>query len=242
MQYLIYLFLALVALITIVLIERRKRNVINTVQLEKIRQSAVIVYAGFGVVGLFITSASLVHNVSQVDIMKSIAAAIIICWVVILVVYYAWAIYFYNINLGWSDDKWGRHRAKQSMGDGNAPTPNENPHGEETLGLPPGTVRGTIALTLTITALALVLASISDESVLNNNSVLADQFEFLKDAFLMMIAFYFGAKSLDLLKQKDVPATVATPAPDTSTKIEMKLDEKDQREIEKNFVVKGAEG
>jgi len=80
-----------------------------------------------------------------------------------LICYYVWALYFYNINLGWSDDKWTRFRGQKEDASDTTAAPNENPHSEETLGLPPGTVRGTIALTLLVGGLALTIAT--DNSV-----------------------------------------------------------------------------
>lgn len=134
------------------------------------------------------------------------AASIIISWIMVLIIYYIWAIYFYNINLGWDDEDWERvrsHKDKHDLGPGQiSDEPMSNPHAEETLGLPPGTVRGTIALSLLIAGLAVIIASFQLNSSYASNENVVDNFEFFKNAFLMMIAFYFGNKSLEVLNNK----------------------------------------
>ena len=72
-----------------------------------------------------------------------------------------------------------------------------NTNKDETLGLPPGTIRGTLALTLLMGALAMTISALGMENTLEENTFLVDNFNFLKTAFLMMIAFYFGNKSLE---------------------------------------------
>ncbi|HEV8514098.1 MAG TPA: hypothetical protein VGQ59_12515, partial [Cyclobacteriaceae bacterium] len=212
--------LTLMAIIAItgilIYIRRIKSNVpLTEVQKSKQQQGQIILYSSLAILVLFLVVGTVVTVMSSNNFLKNLSATIIICWLVILVAYYAWAIYFYNINLGWSDDKWDRHRIKQEIDpSGSGPTPNENPNSEETMGLPPGTVRGTLALTLLVTAIALVVGSLGEESVIKTNSVLADHFEFVKNAFLMMIAFYFGTKGLDALKSDSAqPLNPNPPAP-----------------------------
>jgi hypothetical protein len=43
------------------------------------------------------------------------------------------------------------------------------------------------------------------------SQVFVDNLEFIKTGFLMMIAFYFGAKSLDILRKTNMSATVSQP-------------------------------
>jgi len=131
----------------------------------------------------------------------NLAASIILSWVLILILYYVWAIYFYNINLGWTDKDWQDHETKILV-EGTPSEPKANPNLVETLGLPPGTVRGTIALSVIVGGMAMLIASLAMPGRLSQNEFLVDHFEFLKTAFLMVIAFYFGTKSLELLKDK----------------------------------------
>lgn len=131
----------------------------------------------------------------------NLAAALVMSWLLVLVLYYVWAIYFYNINLGWTDDDWAKSAAQRKT-EGIAKEPDDNPNKEETLGLPPGTVRGTIALSILVGGLAMVIASFSMRDRLNQNEFFIDNFEFFKTAFLMVVAFYFGNKSLDFLKYR----------------------------------------
>ena len=147
----------------------------------------------------------------------------------ILVAYYAWAIYFYNINFGITDKDWDDIETSRNTRN-KIEEPVENPNSEETFGLPPGTVRGTIALTLLVGTLAMVLISFGKESVVKDNEVFVDNFDFFKTAFLMMIAFYFGQKSLEYLQSNS----------NTKKNNELKPDEK---VVDKpNFVQDGAQG
>lgn len=146
--------------------------------------------------------------------LKNLAVTLIISWVIILVIYYIWAIYFYNLNYGWSDKDWEEAEAKKAL-DPYADTgePLHNPNENQTLGLPPGTVRGTLAMSLMIGGLSMTIIAISMPETLDENEFFVDNFDFLKSAFLMMIAFYFGNKSLESLSggTKTVGAQMATP-------------------------------
>ena len=89
------------------------------------------------------------------------ALGLMILWFGILVAYYAWAVYFYNINLGLTNEDWAEIREKRlhtpEITDG---IPTENPNINETLGLPKGTVRGSLALTLMVAAMAMTIAAL----------------------------------------------------------------------------------
>ncbi len=131
------------------------------------------------------------------------ALGLMILWFGILVAYYAWAVYFYNINLGLTNEDWAEIREKRlhtpEITDG---IPTENPNINETLGLPKGTVRGSLALTLMVAAMAMTIAALGMDSTVKENTLIVDNFDFIKTAFLMMIAFYFGHKSLELIGYK----------------------------------------
>jgi Ca2+/Na+ antiporter len=177
----------------------------------------VAVYAALSFIFLMFLIATLLGLLGLREPYLNFAVTIIISWIVILLAYYAWALYFYNVNYGWSEEDWKRFRKeKQSNPEVMEEEPLENPHKEETLGLPPGTVRGTIALTLLVGALSLSIAALSFDDRIRENELLIDHFDFLKQAFLMMIAFYFGTKSLEIL-QGDHPKTEnATKVTDTN--------------------------
>lgn len=133
----------------------------------------------------------------------AIAAAIVVSWILILAGYYSWAIYFYNINMGWTDQDWKEQDIKR-LANPNEAEPVNNPNQEETLGLPPGTVRGTIALSVLVGGLAMLIASLAMPGKYSQNEFLVDNFEYIKTAFLMVIAFYFGSKSLEFIDRKRV--------------------------------------
>src|SRR5690606_29030490 len=77
-----------------------------------------------------------------------------------------------------------------------------NPYRSQTFGLPPGTVRGMIAFTLLIGGMSLLIVSFGTEYTGAELALVRQQFEFFETAFLMMIAFYFGDKSLKYLKSR----------------------------------------
>ncbi len=131
------------------------------------------------------------------------ALGLMIIWFGILVAYYAWAVYFYNINLGLTNEDWAEIREKKLHSPESADNaPAENPNINETLGLPTGTVRGSLALTLMVAAMAMTIAALGMDTTVKENTFIVDNFDFIKTAFLMMIAFYFGHKSLELIGYK----------------------------------------
>jgi|GEM_PF-1001646 len=132
-----------------------------------------------------------------------LAAAIIVAWLLMLTLYYVWAIYFYNINQGWTDKDWEDQENKVLVA-GTASEPDGNPNAGESLGLPPGTIRATIALSVLVGGMAMMIASLAMSDRLLQNEFLVDHFEFIKTAFIMVIAFYFGSKSLETLTRKQV--------------------------------------
>jgi len=131
-------------------------------------------------------------------IYKAIAIDIILLWIGVLIGYYTWAIFFYNINLGLTNEDWAEIRQKDQNGE-ITNVRDKNPHENDTLGLPDGTIRGTLALSLAVGALALLIASFGIDNTMPLNQLFVDTFDFFKTAFLMMIAFYFGNKSLQYL-------------------------------------------
>lgn len=144
-----------------------------------------------------------IFNGGGEELYKHIALLILLVWFAALSAYYAWAIYFYNINLGLTNESWAELREKNKhTPDTNSTSTIKNPHADETLGLPKGTIRGTLALTLLIGGLAMTIAALDMKNSISEDTFLVDNFDFFKTAFLMMIAFYFGNKSLEMIGYK----------------------------------------
>lgn len=76
----------------------------------------------------------------------------------------------------------------------------ENPYKDETLGLPRGTLRGVLTLTLLIVVVILVCTSMVVEP-------LRGGFDSLVDAFQVMLAFYFGSKIMHHVTDTDKKKT-----------------------------------
>lgn len=150
---------------------------------------------------------------------SSLSLCIIIIWIMVLVGYLAWAVYFYNINMGLTDEDWKEIRERKAAGK-EFVEPDENPNSQQTLGLPPGTIRGVLALSLLFGAMAMMVASLGFDNQVEENKFFVDNFEFFKTAFLMMIAFYFGEKSLKHFGNKEGEAKLKSPEVNVETEIE----------------------
>jgi hypothetical protein len=169
-----------------------------------------------------------------IPVYEKLALIVILAWVALLIAYYAWQIYFYNYNYGKSSAFWKRF-VELSMADDRKSeaqlykefaAPDKNPFQDQTFGLPPGTVRGTMALTVLVGGLCLLILAIGG-SDLFNQPAFERQLNFFEQAFLMVIAFYFGTKGFEIMQQEQTkrmavrmdkpagkkPAAVAAPSP-----------------------------
>lgn len=148
--------------------------------------------------------------------------SIILIWFGIIVGYLAWAVYFYNINMGLTEGDWDKiTQAKENNllnfgQETSTDEPTRNPYLDQTFGLPPGTVRGAIALTLLFCAIGMMIFSMGQTGN-TDSQFLQDNLEFFKTAFLMMIAFYFGSRSLEYLRERWKRPTDAAQEEKTST-------------------------
>lgn len=143
------------------------------------------------------------------NIFKALGILISVLWLCILLAYFFWAIFHYNIFYGKTKKFWDKvidARERYAQGLEVKPSeleaPIENPYRGQTFGLPKGTVRGMIAFTLLFGAITLLLVSMGADSSLGRDSFFWDHFEFFETAFLMMIAFYFGSHSLKYLQNR----------------------------------------
>lgn len=168
-------------------------------------------------------------NTGDEAVFKAIGLGIITLWACIFLSYFIWAVYYYNINLGMTDEEWNKiYQAKEDKSNGNFYSqedidaePEYNPYKDETFGMPNGTVRGMIAFSLLFGAIAMLVVSFGMSNEIDPNSFFWDQYEFFKTAFLMMIAFYFGSRSLQYLRPSGAPAPInpgstSSPSPSAS--------------------------
>jgi len=157
------------------------------------------------------------------QVYKAICFGMIMVWVCIFICYFIWAVYFYNLNYGFSQKVWNKiEAAKENRSNGFDynqadidQEPKDNPYKNETFGLPAGTVRGMIAFTLLFGSIAMLIVSFGMKNEIQANGFFIDQFDFFKTAFLMMIAFYFGNHSLKYLKPipNEKPEDLVPPKP-----------------------------
>lgn len=136
---------------------------------------------------------------------------IIVVWIAVFMIYFVWSVYHYNINFGITDGEWKEiYKAKREarefgmdLPSSGVREPTYNPYRSQTFGLPPGTVRGMIAFTLLFGGISLLISSMGNSEVDPNLLQLRiQQFEFFETAFLMMIAFYFGDRSLRYFRDR----------------------------------------
>ncbi|GGF30683.1 N-acetylmuramidase domain-containing protein [Echinicola rosea] len=141
---------------------------------------------------------------------RIVGLLITVIWIAVFMIYFVWSVYFYNINYGLTDEEWEKIAKAKEMSayglqevEAGIAEPLYNPYRSQTFGLPPGTVRGMIAFTLLIGGMSLLISSYGMDYVSNAEMALrAKQFEFFETAFLMMIAFYFGDRSLKYLRDR----------------------------------------
>ena len=169
--------------------------------------SKSMIYMIIGYVLLLIIIGAFVVLLGDEMFFKHIGATIIISWIVVLLGYLVWAIYFYNVNYGWQEQDWIDYKKKKDLGLTDVKAPDRNPHERDSLGLPPGTIRGAIALTILVGGLAVTIKALSYPEEYEGDTLIIDHFEFFKEAFLMVIAFYFGTKGLEIIQGKEKKET-----------------------------------
>ncbi len=147
-------------------------------------------------------------------IYQVVSIILVLGWVGLLIGYFAWCTHFYNYNFGRSEGFWNKFvaRVKEAEAEGKTENeiydelaaPRQNPYADQTFGIPPGTVRGTLALTIVVGGLSLLISFFSSEGFreVPRGSILEDYFAFFKDAFLMVVAFYFGTRALDIIEKE----------------------------------------
>ncbi len=173
----------------------------------------------------------------QFQFVAYLISTLLLVWVIGMVNHLRKMVVYYNENYGLSEDEWKmvspemyakdeKEKADllakkaemiQAAGENtnhiqhllNPPT--ENPHKNDSFGLPPGTIRGVIALTILILFVGFEILNLF--STIN----LETRFSELITAFQMIIAFYFGSKAIDVLKIRSEKKENATPATQTNT-------------------------
>src|SRR6185295_14241585 len=141
--------------------EKKKIDIIMKVLLAALGYLVLVAVICIGIHGLWHHTHNGTKDVE--DIYRHLAISVIIGWVLYLIAYYIWAIHFYNVNQGWTNDDWEKYETKTADMPGLATEeePDGNPNKGESLGLPPGTVRATLALSLLMAGLAMLIASLS---------------------------------------------------------------------------------
>lgn len=158
-------------------------------------------------------------------------------WLTAVFLYLRWAIDRYGRNYGLTDEEWKIinpeayandceikdyikkrsqiiERAKNEHDllnpgkpfDGHMPgltEPLRNPYFNDSFGLPPGTIRGILALTAMVAFVLIELANLFSPVNLEKD------FSELMTVFEMVIAFYFGARAVEIFKKKQVDKTAA---------------------------------
>jgi N-acetylmuramidase len=157
-----------------------------------------------------------------ITIPEKLALIVILAWMALLIAYYSWQIYFYNYNYGKSSEFWKKFIEKAEAADKaegeeykseaqlheELGAPTRNPFYDQTFGLPPGTVRGTLALTVMVGGLCLLILAVGGSDLFNKEAF-QRQLNFFEQAFLMVIAFYFGTKGFEILQQEQTKRTLA---------------------------------
>jgi hypothetical protein len=174
-----------------------------------------IFFKGTIIFAISLVTISIVYSVlmyfEQKNIFAIVGLLMLVTWLAVFMTYFVWAVYHYNINFGITDGEWAEIAEAKRQGrdlEHENPSfqirePKYNPYRSQTFGLPPGTVRGMIAFTLLFGGISLLVASMGTEEINPELMQLRiQQFEFFETAFLMMIAFYFGDRSLKYFRDR----------------------------------------
>ncbi|HSJ69330.1 MAG TPA: N-acetylmuramidase domain-containing protein [Anditalea sp.] len=154
---------------------------------------------------------SVLMYLEQKNIFAIVGLLMLVIWLAVFMIYFVWSVYHFNINFGITDGEWAEIAEAKRQGrylESENPAfqirePKYNPYRSQTFGLPPGTVRGMIAFTLLFGGISLLVASMGTEEIDPQLMQLRiQQFEFFETAFLMMIAFYFGDRSLKYFRER----------------------------------------
>ena len=171
-------------------------------------------FSGTSLLTLVLTLAGLLSALfvyfQHQNLFQALGLIVSVVWVAVFLRYFMWSVYHYNINYGLTDEDWRKieearqlKKAGYPVSDKDLEAPDKNPYRSQTFGLPPGTVRGMIAFTLLLGGLSLLIVSFGNEYYTGDQlALIRQQFEFFETAFLMMIAFYFGDKSLKYLQNR----------------------------------------
>jgi hypothetical protein len=154
---------------------------------------------------------SILMYIEKKNLFSIVGLLIMVIWIAVFMIYFVWSVYHFNINFGITDGEWAKiAEAKRDAREFGIDLPASgvreplyNPYRSQTFGLPPGTVRGMIAFTLLFGGISLLISSMGSEELSSDLVALRiQQFEFFETAFLMMIAFYFGDKSLKYFRER----------------------------------------
>lgn len=236
-------FLFLFALITCTSLSAQVRDSLPEKAAVSGQHSAsATAVAGYDTAAASLYSQKMMENY---DFYSQLALVIFLLWLVLIVVYYVWAIHRYNSNYGLSNEEWKilypelyakaskreefkKRRAEleqralatqatkteqgaagepQGTDGGSLKEPSENPYKTDSFGLPPGTVRGTLALTLLV--MVLLVEGVNYFAPTESGG-LEGKYSELFTAFEMVLAFYFGARAVEVFKssrQQKQPST-----------------------------------
>lgn len=174
-----------------------------------------VFFKGTIIFAISLVTISIIYSVlmylEQKNIFAIVGLLMLVIWLAVFMIYFVWSVYHYNINFGITDGEWAEIAEAKRQGRDlelenpalKIREPKYNPYRSQTFGLPPGTVRGMIAFTLLFGGISLLVASLGTEEINPELMQLRiQQFEFFETAFLMMIAFYFGDRSLKYFRER----------------------------------------
>jgi hypothetical protein len=190
----------------------KEKDVKNSYYVNKYHD---VFFKGTIIFAISLVTISIIYSIlmylEQKNIFAIVGLLMMVIWLAVFMIYFVWSVYHYNINFGITDGEWAEIAEAKRQGRNlelenpalQIREPKYNPYRSQTFGLPPGTVRGMIAFTLLFGGISLLVASMGTDEI--NPEIMQlriQQFEFFETAFLMMIAFYFGDRSLKYFRDR----------------------------------------